>query len=173
MCFDLTTHSQMLSFEDCTIRLAQDQSLNPFVSDIDQENQAMNHSDLKTIEFAAYIGQDWADQKHDICLQENHSHRVESLRLDHKPDAISNWAAELRQREYTEPFSERVKRIRKCWWRLGGCKSSPGATTLQGDHRLTIPPAGFVEDFHLQVSASQVAQQEGPLRDQRAFSNDV
>jgi hypothetical protein len=85
MCFDLTTHSQMLSCEDCTIRVVQDQSPNPFVSNIDQENQSMNHSDLKTIEFAAYIGLDWADQKHDICLQENHSHRVESLRLDHKP----------------------------------------------------------------------------------------
>jgi hypothetical protein len=55
----------------------QDQSPNPFVSSIDQENQSMNHSDLKTIEFAAYIGLDWADQKHDICLQENHSHRLE------------------------------------------------------------------------------------------------
>ena len=65
----------------------------------------MNHSDLKTIEFAAYIGLDWADQKHDICLQENHSHRVESLRLDHKPDAISNWAAELRQRFQGRPLA--------------------------------------------------------------------
>src|SRR5262245_39828365 len=46
MCFDLTTHSQMLSFEDCTIRVVQDQSPNPFVRDIDQENQAMNHSAL-------------------------------------------------------------------------------------------------------------------------------
>jgi hypothetical protein len=41
----------------------QDQSANPFVSNIDQENQAMNHSDLKTIEFAAYIGLDWADRR--------------------------------------------------------------------------------------------------------------
>jgi hypothetical protein len=89
------------------MRLAQDQSLNPFLSDIDQENQAMNHSDLKTIEFAAYIGLDWADQKHDICLQENHSHRVESLRLDHKSDAISNWAAELRQRFQGRPVHRR------------------------------------------------------------------
>jgi hypothetical protein len=65
----------------------QDHSPHPLVRNIDQENQSMNHSDLKTIEFAAYIGLDWADQKHDICLSENHSHRVESLRLDHKPDA--------------------------------------------------------------------------------------
>jgi hypothetical protein len=112
MCFDLTTHSQMLSFEDCTIRVVQDQSPNPFVSNIDQENQSMNHSDLKTIEFAAYIGLDWADQKHDICLQENHSHRVESLRLDHKPDAISNWAAELRQRFQGRPLAVALEQKR-------------------------------------------------------------
>jgi hypothetical protein len=112
MCFDLTTHSQMLSFEDCTIRVAPDQSLNPLVSNIDQEDQAMNHSDLKTIEFAAYIGLDWADQKHDICLQENHSHRVESLRLDHKPDAISNWAAELRQRFQGRPLAVELEQKR-------------------------------------------------------------
>jgi len=112
MCFDLTTHSQMLSFEDCTIRVVQDQSPNPFVRNIDQENQTMNHSDLKTIEFAAYIGLDWADQKHDICLQENHSHRVESLRLDHKPDAISNWAAELRQRFQGRPLAVALEQKR-------------------------------------------------------------
>src|SRR5262245_16387352 len=113
MCFDLTTHTQMLSFEDCTIRLVQDQSLNPSVIDIDQENQAMNHSDLKTIEFAAFIGLDWADQKHDICLQENHSHRVESLRLDHKPDTISNWAAELRQRFQGRPLAVALEQKRR------------------------------------------------------------
>jgi transposase len=90
----------------------QDQSPNPFVSNIDQENQSMNHSDLKTIEFAAYIGLDWADQKHDICLQENHSHRVESLRLDHKPDAISNWAAELRQRFQGRPLAVALEQKR-------------------------------------------------------------
>src|SRR5262249_4291698 len=65
----------------------------------------MNHSDLKTIEFAAYIGLDWADQKHDVCLQENHSHRVESLRLDHKHGAIRNWAADLRHRFHERPLA--------------------------------------------------------------------
>src|SRR5262249_27623389 len=34
MCFDLTTHSQMLSCEDCTIRVVQDQSPDPFVRNI-------------------------------------------------------------------------------------------------------------------------------------------
>jgi len=72
----------------------------------------MNHSDLKTIEFAAFIGLDWADQKHDICLQENHSHRVESLRLDHKSDAINSWAAELRQRFQGRPLAVALEQKR-------------------------------------------------------------
>ena len=43
----------------------------------------MTQSEIKSIEFAAYIGIDWADQKHDICLQEAGSKQLESLRLDH------------------------------------------------------------------------------------------
>ncbi|HEX9425504.1 MAG TPA: IS110 family transposase, partial [Pyrinomonadaceae bacterium] len=58
----------------------------------------MTHSKIKSTEFAAYIGIDWADQKHDICLREAGSNRIESLQIDHKPDSISNWVSELRQR---------------------------------------------------------------------------
>jgi hypothetical protein len=64
----------------------------------DKENQVMTHSEIKSTEFAAYIGIDWADQKHDICLREAGSNRIESLQIDHKPDSISNWVSELRQR---------------------------------------------------------------------------
>src|SRR5262247_261013 len=63
----------------------------------------MTQSEIKSIEFAAYIGIDWADQKHDICLQEADSKQIESLRLDHKPDSISNWVSELRQRFQGKP----------------------------------------------------------------------
>jgi transposase len=64
----------------------------------DKENQVMTHSENKSAEFAAYIGIDWADQKHDICLQEAGSNRIEFLQIDHKPDTISHWVSELRQR---------------------------------------------------------------------------
>jgi transposase len=69
----------------------------------DKENQVMTHSEIKSAEFAAYIGIDWADQKHDICLQEAGSNRIESLQIDHKPDSISNWVSELRQRFQGKP----------------------------------------------------------------------
>ncbi len=65
----------------------------------------MTQSEIKSIEFAAYIGIDWADQKHDICLQKSGSKQIESLRLDHKPDSISNWVSELRRRFQGKPIA--------------------------------------------------------------------
>jgi transposase len=76
-----------------------------FLNSTDQENQAMTHSEIKSTEFAAYIGIDWADQKHDICLQEAGSNQIESLQLDHKPDSISNWVSQLRQRFQDKPIA--------------------------------------------------------------------
>ncbi len=49
-------------------------------------------------EFAAFIGIDWADAKHDICLQAAGSSKREFAVLSHRPDAIDEWAAALRQR---------------------------------------------------------------------------
>ena len=49
-------------------------------------------------EFTAFIGIDWADTKHDICLQAAHSERREFDRIEHKVDAIDQWAISMRQR---------------------------------------------------------------------------
>ena len=49
-------------------------------------------------EFTAFIGIDWADRKHDICLQGAHSDRREFSRIEHKVDAIDQWATSMRQR---------------------------------------------------------------------------
>jgi hypothetical protein len=49
-------------------------------------------------EFTAFIGIDWADKKHDICLQDGHSDRREFSRIEHKVDAIDQWAVSMRQR---------------------------------------------------------------------------
>jgi transposase len=76
-----------------------------FLNSTDQENQAMTLSEIKSTEFAAYIGIDWADQKHDICLQEAGSNQIEALQLDHKPESISNWVSQLRQRFRGKPIA--------------------------------------------------------------------
>ncbi|HEY3499723.1 MAG TPA: IS110 family transposase [Polyangiaceae bacterium] len=49
-------------------------------------------------EFAAFIGIDWADRKHDVCLAVAGSNKLERLVLEHRPAAIRAWAEKLRER---------------------------------------------------------------------------
>jgi len=49
-------------------------------------------------EYAALIGIDWADQKHDICLIDSATTQREASVLRHSPQAIEEWAAGLRHR---------------------------------------------------------------------------
>jgi hypothetical protein len=48
-------------------------------------------------EFAAMIAIDWADQKHAWAMQAGTS-KVETGVIDHTPEAIDVWAAEVRMR---------------------------------------------------------------------------
>ena len=48
--------------------------------------------------FAAFIGIDWADQKHIWCLQTAGSKQRESGELEHTPEAVESWVANLYQR---------------------------------------------------------------------------
>jgi hypothetical protein len=48
--------------------------------------------------FAAFIGIDWADRKHDVCLSVAGSDKRERLVLEHRPALIREWAEILRQR---------------------------------------------------------------------------
>jgi len=49
-------------------------------------------------DFAALVGIDWADRKHDICLQPGRDGKREYLVLEHRPEAIDDWANGLRTR---------------------------------------------------------------------------
>ncbi len=48
--------------------------------------------------YAAILGIDWADKKHDICLQIPGSEKLEFTVLEHSAESIDRWATELRQR---------------------------------------------------------------------------
>jgi transposase len=48
--------------------------------------------------FVAFIGIDWADKKHDICLCVAGSEQRERLVVEHNPRAIQAWAEKLRER---------------------------------------------------------------------------
>jgi transposase len=48
--------------------------------------------------FAAFVGLDWADAKHDICLQATGATHREFLHLEHRPEVIDAWVQSLRTR---------------------------------------------------------------------------
>jgi transposase len=56
-------------------------------------------------EFAAFIGIDWADATHAICLQAAGSDTRESSVLAHTPEAIDAWARALRSRFGGRPLA--------------------------------------------------------------------
>lgn len=56
-------------------------------------------------DYAALIGIDWSDFKHDICLVETQTLRRESSILRHSPEAIDEWAAALRARFGGKPVA--------------------------------------------------------------------
>jgi transposase len=55
--------------------------------------------------FAAFVGIDWADAKHDICLQAAGTAKRECFQLDHTPEAIDAWVTTLRTRFSGQPIA--------------------------------------------------------------------
>ena len=53
---------------------------------------------LSNIEFTAFVGLDWADSKHDICVQAAACEVREFDRFPHKVAAIDEWAHSMHQR---------------------------------------------------------------------------
>src|SRR5262244_956625 len=55
--------------------------------------------------FAAFVGLDWADAKHDGCLQAAGSAKRECFQLAHMPEAIDAWVTTLRTRFHGQPVA--------------------------------------------------------------------
>src|SRR2546421_12571101 len=55
--------------------------------------------------FAAFVGLDWADAKHDVCLQAAGSEHREHSSLDHTPEAIEAWERALQKRFQGKPIA--------------------------------------------------------------------
>ena len=56
-------------------------------------------------EFAAFVGIDWADSTHDVCLQAAGSAKRECFVLTHTPEAIDAWVRTLRARFNGQPIA--------------------------------------------------------------------
>ena len=64
------------------------------------------------VEIAAFVGLDWADQKHVITLQEAGSDQRERFTLDHTPEALQGWIQYLRNRFGGRPVAVAVEQKR-------------------------------------------------------------
>ncbi len=54
-------------------------------------------------DFAAIISIDWADRKHDLCLKSLDSEALEFSVLEHKSEAIEDWATVVIGRKWLKP----------------------------------------------------------------------
>ena len=62
--------------------------------------------------FAATIGLDWADQKHDLWLQPADGGKAEHILLEQTPEALHEWVAKLRERFGNRPVAIGVETSR-------------------------------------------------------------
>ena len=66
----------------------------------------------QNLEIAAFVGLDWADQKHDISLQQAGSDQRQRLTLDHSPEALQGWIQGLRDQFEGRPVAIAVEQKR-------------------------------------------------------------
>lgn len=59
---------------------------------------------MELSQFAAIIGIDWADKKHDICIQVTETGQRQVYQIAHKADKIDEWARSL-HRQYGGPIA--------------------------------------------------------------------
>jgi hypothetical protein len=55
--------------------------------------------------FAAFVGLDWADAKHEVCLQATGTAQREFLRLEPSPEEMNAWVQTLRTRFNGQPVA--------------------------------------------------------------------
>ena len=64
------------------------------------------------VEIAAFIGLDWADQQHAVCLQDADNSSRETSTLDQTPEGLQTWIDQLRARFGGRPVAVAVEQAR-------------------------------------------------------------
>lgn len=66
----------------------------------------------QNVEIAAFVGLDWADQQHAVCLQEAENSSRETSMLDQTPEGLQAWVQQLRTRFGGRPVAVAVEQAR-------------------------------------------------------------
>lgn len=65
----------------------------------------MKETGAREQDYAAFVGIDWGDKKHDVCLKAAGGDKQEFSVVEHSPEALSAWATELRRRFDGRPIA--------------------------------------------------------------------
>jgi len=63
-------------------------------------------------QFAAFVGLDWADQKHAWCLQAAGATQRENGEVEHTPEAVEAWVGQLCRRFGNRPIAVAVEQVK-------------------------------------------------------------
>ena len=101
-------------------------------------------------EFVAFVGIDWADQKHVWCLQKANSRQREAGELQHRPEAVEAWVGELCQRFGHGPIAVAVEQVKGALvYRLSKYECLhlyPVPSTMSASMREALYPSGAKDD---------------------------
>jgi hypothetical protein len=91
-----STNTQGMPFDRLTILPSQNSSMH--VSSINFSLRENGMNSLTSTSFTAFIGIDWADTKHDVCLQASNNDKREFAVIPHQADRIEQWAHAVHKR---------------------------------------------------------------------------
>jgi transposase len=100
--------------------------------------------------FVAFVGIDWADQKHVWCWQAADTGQCESGELEHKPEVVEAWVSELCQRFGHGPIAVAVEQVKGAlvyMVRKYECLHLyPVPSTMSASMREALYPSGAKDD---------------------------
>src|SRR6516162_8322516 len=77
-----------------------------------EEKTVMGDDVGANCEFAAFVGIDWAEQKHVLALQDGQAGRIEIGEIEHTPEAVDAWAMDLSQRYQERSIAVALEQVR-------------------------------------------------------------
>ena len=105
---------------------------------------------LQELQFSAFVGIDWADQKHAWCLQAADTTQRENGEVEHTPEAIEAWVGQLCRRFDNRPIAVAVEQVKGALVfmlsKYGFLHLFPVPPTMSAKMREALYPSGCKDD---------------------------
>src|SRR5215470_13177745 len=105
---------------------------------------------LQELQFSAFVGIDWADQKHAWCLQAAGTTERENGEVEHTPEAIEAWVGQLCRRFDNRPIAVAVEQVKGALVfmlsKYGSLHLFPVPPVMSAKMREALYPSGSKDD---------------------------